>query len=111
MSYAPSPGTPMRTTVAALAISLSFTLGSCMTYRHSVGKGAQAHVVVSEQAQWWILWGLVPISPSPPVDGGGLAQGRPDYTIQTRYDAIDSVISILLFPVLGIQKQTVTVER
>lgn len=96
----------------ALLMALVTPMFSCRTFRHNVGKGAQQHTVVAEKAQWWILWGIVPISPSPAEDGAKLAQaaGLSDYTIQTGYTIVDVVIS-LFTGIITIHKNTVTVEK
>ncbi|HKE00224.1 MAG TPA: hypothetical protein VKE69_04385 [Planctomycetota bacterium] len=102
----------MNRHLAALLL-LALPLGGCMTYRHDVGAGATQNIKIADQDQWWILWGLVPLSPSPSVDGGKLAAnaGNPkDYTIETRYTPLDVLIS-LFTGLVSIHKQTVTIEK
>lgn len=99
--------------VVTLALAmLAPGITSCRTFRHNVGKGAQAHQVVAEKAQWWILWGIVPLTPSPSEDGGKLAASMnlSDYTIQTQYNIIDVVISFFT-GIVTIHKTTLTVEK
>lgn len=95
-----------------LALMLAMPVLGCQTFRHSVGKGAQSQTVAAEKAQWFILWGLVPLSPSPAADGGKIAQqaGLSDYTIQTQFTILDVVISFFT-GIVTIHKQTLTVEK
>lgn len=97
---------------ATLVLLLVMPMTACMTYRHNVGKGAQGHTVVAEKGQWFILWGLVPLTPSPSADGGKMAkeQGLSDYTIQTQYNIVDVIISFFT-GFVTIHKNTVTVEK
>jgi hypothetical protein len=101
-----------RILAATLVLLLAMPMTACMTYRHSVGKGGTSHTVVAEKAQWFILWGLIPLSPSPSVDGGKLAKDNnlSDYTIQTQYTALDVLITFFT-NFVTIHKQTVTVEK
>jgi len=91
-------------TIAA-ALLLSLTSG-CYTMRHTVGTGASTGVETEERA-WYILWGLVPIHE---VDGGELAGGASNYTIETEFTALDILIGIFT-GLVTIFPQTVTVER
>ncbi len=107
--------------LAAILLA-ALPLGACQTYRHTVGEGAKHNRIVASQAQWWFLWGLVPISPGSPVDAGKLLAEHPgvtaggktlptDYEITTGYTTADSFLSVLLFPLLGFGKQTITVRQ
>ncbi|MFN0207369.1 MAG: Bor/Iss family lipoprotein [Planctomycetota bacterium] len=97
---------------ATLVLLLVMPMIACQTFRHNVGKGAQGHTVVAEKGQWFILWGLVPLTPSPSADGGKMAKdlGLSDYTVQTQYTIVDVIISFFTL-VVTINKQTVTVEK
>ncbi|MBI3818647.1 MAG: hypothetical protein HY286_08155 [Planctomycetes bacterium] len=99
--------------VASLVLMLAMPLVGCETFRHNVGAGAKNHQMVVEKPQWFILWGLVPLTPSPAEDGGKLARengGLTDYTIQTQYTIVDVIISFFT-GFVTIHKQTVTVEK
>lgn len=98
--------------LASLALMVVMPLFACQTFRHNVGKGAQQHTVVAEKAQWWILWGIVPLTPSPAEDGAKLAQGMglSDYTIQTQYSIVDVIITFFT-GIVTIHKNTVTIEK
>ncbi len=91
---------------AITALCLSVTLGGCMTFRHTVGSGAQSHQT-TEEGQWFALWGLVPLGS---VDSKSLAGGAANYTVTTQYKPLDVLIS-LFTGVVTIHKQTVIVEK
>ena len=78
-------------TLSLCAVFLSVTLGGCFTFRHTVGNGGTGQTSVA-QKQWFILWGLVPLNN---VDGGKLAAGATDYTVQTQLSIVDFLISIV----------------
>lgn len=96
--------------VLALLLALATPMFSCRTFKHNIGKGAQQQVLVEEKAQWWILWGIVPISPSPAADGAKMAGNASDYTIQTGYTIVDVIISIFT-GIVTIHKNTVYVWK
>lgn len=89
----------------AMMLCLAFTLSSCYTHTHIVGKGAQTGVTVSEK-QWFALWGLVPMNK---VDTNAMADKR-DYTITTQHSFVDMVISAFT-GVASIQVKTVSVQK
>ncbi|MBI5060257.1 hypothetical protein HZB60_10820 [candidate division KSB1 bacterium] len=97
----------MKKLVALLLIvSLSFAFVGCYTFEHQVGKGAQTGMKV-EKKQWFILWGLVPLSA---VDSQAMAKGAADYTIKTEMSPVDVVVSIVT-SWLTVYPQTVTVTK
>jgi hypothetical protein len=75
--------------VLVVAIMMAFTMSSCYTMTHQVGKGAQGSSV-EKGKQWFALWGLVPISKA---DSKTMAGGATDYTITTKHSFIDLIIS------------------
>lgn len=89
-----------------VAFVLLFTASGCYTMHHTVGTGSTSGIETQERA-WYVLWGLVPIHE---VDGGRLAGGAGNYTIETRFTAIDVVIGFFT-GILSIQPQTVVVTR
>ena len=89
-----------------LAATLLCLSAGCYTMKHTVGTGATTGVEEEERA-WYILWGLVPLHE---VDGGELAGGASNYTIETEFTAVDILIGIFT-GLVTIFPQTVTVER
>ncbi len=81
-------------------------LAGCFTINHKVGKGAQGSTKV-EQRQWYVLWGLVPISE---IDSQAMAGGATDYTIQTQFSVVDVIIGIFT-GLVTVQPRTVTVTK
>jgi hypothetical protein len=88
------------------ATCLTVGLAGCMTFDHTVGSGAQTHEK-REEAQWFILWGLVPLNT---VDSKSLAGGASNYHVRTQYTPLDVVISFFT-GFVTIHKQTVMVEK
>lgn len=78
----------------------------CYTFDHRVGDGAQ-NSVKKTQKQWFILWGLVPLTN---VDSQALASGATDYDIKTQFEVEDVLISIIT-GMVTIYPQTVTVTK
>ena len=77
----------------------------CYTFKHTVGSGGNTGQVQKEGA-WFILWGLVPLGAP---NSKTLASGATDYTITTRFEVVDVIITFFT-SVLTIYKQTVTVK-
>lgn len=97
----------MRKLVALLLIAcLSLSVVGCYTFEHQVGKGAQTGMKL-EKKQWFILWGLIPLSP---VDSQAMAKGATDYTVKTEMSPVDVVISIVT-SMVTVYPQTVTVTK
>jgi hypothetical protein len=84
----------MRKRLYCLLLAVAFALpsSSCYTIRHDVGAGADQGVEVAQERQWYALFGLVRMNE---VDGGELADGRTNYTIETQRSATDVLISLI----------------
>ena len=83
-----------------------FILVSCSTHVHTVGDGPQTGVTTSK-AQWYILFGLVPINS---VDTDEMAQGAADYEIKTSSTPLDIIIG-LPASYITVSRRTVTVTK
>lgn len=90
----------------ALFVVVLFTFAGCYTQTHIVGNGAKTGQTV-ENRQWFILWGLVPISK---VDSKAMAEGAQDYTITTESTFVDGVISVFT-GIVTVAPRTVRVVR
>lgn len=77
-----------------------------MTLTHVVGEGARSNVE-EKKKEWYMLFGLVPISFT---DSKEMASGASNYTIKTEITFFDVLTNLILFP-LTITSQTVTVIR
>lgn len=95
-----------RSMHAVIAALLLLTVSGCYTMHHTVGTGAASGIETEERA-WYGLWGLIPIHE---VDGGRLAGGAGNYTIETKFTVIDIVIGFFT-GIISIQPQTVVVTR
>ena len=91
-------------TVLMLVAALSTS--GCFTQEFVVGKGAQTGDMV-EGRQWYVLWGLVPITE---VDTQEMADGADDYTIETEFTALDYLIG-LFTGLVSIQPKTTIVTK
>lgn len=83
-----------------------FAAPGCYTFSHTVGGGGAGGETV-EEAAWFALWGLVPLSEP---DSGDMAGEATDYTVTTEFTVIDIIISFFTGWVT-IHKQTVTVQK
>ncbi|MCL4305312.1 hypothetical protein KJZ99_05315 [bacterium] len=90
----------------AMIAILCAALSGCYTFNHQVGSGASSGVA-KKKKQWFILWGLVPLTE---VDSQALAGGAQNYDIKTQMGIDDVVISIITSWVT-IYPQTVTVTK
>ncbi len=90
---------------AACLLPLLLSTG-CYTMHHTVGTGSTTGARTSERA-WYVLWGLVPLHE---VDGGKLAGGAGNYTIESEFTFLDVVIGIFT-GLVTIHPRTVTVTR
>ncbi len=90
--------------VAALLVVV--LLAGCSAHTHKVGAGAQG-VDKTEDRQWYILWGLVPLND---VDSADMAEGATDYTVQTEASAIDVLINLVTI-IVTVNARTVTVTK
>jgi len=98
----------MRRSFATLALllSLSFAASGCYTLEHRVGDGAQGGSE-SQERQWYVLWGLVPLNH---VNSQQMAGDASNYTVTSEITVIDFLFNLVTAWVT-IYSQTVTVER
>lgn len=89
-----------------LIITMIIVIAGCFTINHVVGNGAQGSQV-TEQRQWFVLWGLVPIND---VDSKAMAAGATDYTITDEVTFVDGVISIVT-GIISISPRTIRVTK
>ena len=87
------------------AASVVFLIG-CAAHTHVIGNGAKGGESISK-AQWYAVWGLVPLGN---VDTKEMAGGATDYTIKTKESFVDFLIGIITENVT-IVRRTVTVEK
>jgi hypothetical protein len=85
---------------------LVFLLSSCMSLTHVVGSGASSGVV-TENKQWYALWGLVPVNK---VDSKAMADGATNYTITSQQKFVDLLISVFT-GVASFNVKTVSVQK
>jgi hypothetical protein len=84
----------------------AFSSAGCFTQKFVVGNGAQNNTEMSAK-QWYILWGLVPLST---VDAKAMAGGADNYTIVTQHSFVDFVIGIVT-GIVTVYPKTVTVTK
>ena len=90
----------------AIVVLCSFLLTGCFTMTHKVGSGAQGNTT-TEERQWYVLWGLVPINN---VDSQAMAGGATDYEVVTQATPVDVIIGIFT-GIVTIQPMTVKVKK
>ncbi len=81
-------------------------LTGCYTMTHTVGTGGDTPV--ASDRQWYILWGLVPITN---VDGGKMAKDKgltTNYTVQTQANFLDVILNCIT-DIVSVWGQTTTV--
>jgi hypothetical protein len=93
----------VRVIAAVLVVAL---LAGCAAHTHVIGAGTQSGQK-TEQRQWYVLWGLVPINT---VDTAAMSGGADDYTIHTEMSFIDGVINIFT-SIVTINTRTVSVTE
>lgn len=89
-----------------LALLVSLSLQSCMTLSHDVGKGSQTGVTTKKK-QVYLLWGLLPLGS---VDANKMAKGATDYTIESKINFVDALLSVIGAPI-SLRTQTVVVIK
>ena len=89
----------------ALIASLVIVMVGCAAHIHKVGNGAQGNTM-TEQRQWYILWGLVPLNDVKTSDMTSAA----DYSIKTEQSALDVIMNIFT-SVITVYSRTVTVTE
>ena len=94
------------TALLMLLVSLTIMGASCMTNRHTVGKGSQTGVV-EKSRQWYALWGLVNIGDQ---DTNNMVGDATDYKIETYYGVADWFIHFFL-GWLSIGSRTIKVTK
>ena len=95
-------------TLIALSLTAAILVASpgCYTFNHKVGTGGTTGQVQQESA-WFVLWGIIPLT-NP--DSQAMAGGASDYTVTTRFEPLDVLISFFT-GIATIHKQTVTVKK
>lgn len=81
-------------------------LAGCYTVNHTIGTGGDTPV--ASDRQWYVLWGLVPITQ---LDGGQMAKAKgltTNYTIQTQANFLDDILN-LITGFVSVWGQTITV--
>jgi len=86
-------------------LALGLLIG-CTANVHVVGDGPKGGLVV-KQKQWYVLWGLVPITQ---VDSKAMAAGAEDYQIKTVYN-VDEVIINIIGNYVSVNCRTVEVTK
>jgi hypothetical protein len=93
----------IRIVAALLVVAL---LAGCAAHTHKVGAGARGFDK-TEDRQWYILWGLVPLND---IDSATMAGEATDYTVYTEVSAIDFFINIVT-SIVTVNARTVTVTK
>ncbi len=99
------------TAVTLMAAVLFVTAGSnigCYTQRFDVGAGAD-EAAQREFRQWFILWGLVPLTEIE-SEVEAYAAGDQNYTVVTQFTVLDVIIGIFT-NVVTIGPKTVLVQK
>ena len=96
----------MKKVGAVLMLAVMMFMVGCAAHTHVVGNGAQGNEV-TQQRQWYVLFGLVPINN---VDTEQMAAGTADYTIKTEQSALDVIINIFT-GMVSVCSRTVTVTE
>lgn len=92
--------------LAAAGLALIGMMSGCYTQIHKVGTGA-AGSNVSAQRQWFILWGLLPLTQ---VDSNAMAAGATNYEVRTEHTVIDVIISFFT-SIVTVYPRSVTVTK
>ncbi len=92
--------------IFAIAVISTFLLSSCFTMKHTVGDGGQG-LNSTEERQWFILFGLVPINE---VDSKQMSGGATDYTVTTEATPVDVIIGMFT-GMVSVQPMTVKVTK
>ncbi len=96
----------MKRVTAILMVAVLLFMMGCAAHIHQVGNGAQG-TQMTQQRQWYVLWGLVPINE---VKSEDMAAGAQDYTIKTESSALDIIINIFT-GIITVNSRTVTVTQ
>jgi len=96
----------MKKKMLLLLPILCFVVLSCSAHVHTVGDGPRTGQTETA-AQWWILFGLVPLNQ---VDTDAMAEGADDYEIKTSMEPMDILIGIPA-GYITVSRRTVTVTK
>ena len=96
----------MRKAGAVLMLAVMLFMAGCAAHTHVIGNGAQG-TEMTQQRQWYILWGLVPLNK---VESHVMAGSANDYTIKTEASVLDVVLNIFTGWVT-VYSRTVTVTQ
>jgi hypothetical protein len=89
-----------------LVLVAALSMSGCFSQQFVVGTGAQSGQM-QETREWYILWGLVPISQA---DSKAMAGDAQNYTVKTEFSPVDVIIGIFT-GIITVQPKTVTVTR
>lgn len=95
-----------KLTVLFLILFVMIFLVGCMAHEYSIGSGPQKGMKV-EKRQWYVLWGLVPISN---VDIKDMIGAEQNYKVRTAEEPLDVIINIVTGSVT-VYSRTVTVTK
>ena len=85
-------------------LCVMFTLSSCFTYTHTVGKGPQTGVTIKKMNHY-VIYGLAPVGVSNPRE---MAGGAENYEVTITHTFIDGLINAITF---GIYSPTTTIVK
>lgn len=94
--------------VLSLVAVLALANVGCFVQKHDVGQGATGGEE-REFNQWFILWGLVPITQIED-DVESAYAGATDYTVTSQFTPLDCVINFFT-SFVTIYRKSITVER
>jgi hypothetical protein len=87
-------------------LMMGLPFAGCYTVNHTIGTGGDTPV--ASDRQWYVLWGLVPITN---LDGGQMAKAKGltnNYTIQTQANFLDDILNMIT-GIVSVWGQTITV--
>ncbi len=93
-------------TAFALMVGIAGSNAGCFKQRVDVGTGASGGQV-QEMRQWFVLWGLVPITQ---IDVEAAIGDAQNYTIESVFTPLDCVINIFT-SIVTIYAKTIAVEK
>ena len=107
MLHALKKMTAVTLVAAMLMVTAASNIG-CYTQKFDVGTGGTGGQR-QQFTQWFILWGLVPLT-NVEDDVEAATAGSPNYTVITQFTALDVLIGIFT-NIVTIGPKTVTVEK
>jgi hypothetical protein len=93
-----------RAITALLCAATIVVVTGCYAHRIVVGSGASTGQQETAK-QWYLLWGLVPLSS---VNTKAMAGGASNYTIDSREEVLDILIYGITAGIVGAQTVVVT---